>query len=58
MMSEEIETEQDGEIIVTVSDRLSIKTNMSPSETNLWLDRAKIMIVTGDFDQEDSPEET
>lgn len=51
--SEETET---GEIIITVSDRIYLKTNMSPSETNLWIDRAKAMIVTGDFDQVDAAE--
>ena len=50
------ETQEAGEIVITVSDRIYIKTNMTPSETNIWLDRAKAMIVTGDFDQVDSAE--
>ena len=50
--------DETGEIVITVSDRIYLKTNMSPSETNLWLDRVKAMIVSGDFDQVDSTEET
>lgn len=53
---QEEETQPEGEIVITVSDRIYIKTNMSPSETNIWLDRAKMMIISGDFDQMDGTE--
>lgn len=49
-------TSEEGEVIITISDHIYIKTNMSPSETYLWLDRAKALILTGDFDQVESAE--
>lgn len=48
-MSEE-QIADSGEIVITISDRIYLKTNMSPSETNLWIDRVKMMIASGDFD--------
>lgn len=52
-------TEADpGQIEISITDRIHVKSNLSVGDLNLWLDRAKNMIVTGEVEQveEDSPE--
>lgn len=42
--------ENPGKIEIIIGTRLGIKSNLSPEAMNLWIDRAKNMIVTGDVE--------
>ena len=52
-MSDDVEI---GKIEITISEHIQVVSNMTGAEINLWLDRVKNMIVTGDVDLEETAE--
>ncbi len=40
-----------GYITIRISENIEVESNLSGAEINLWLDRVKDMIITGDIDE-------